>query len=93
MYVYVYMQKIGSVIKLQNSFQERLNVVFSQSLHASLLRPSGSKKLKRAPETGPEKGKTKTTLKRMREFLAANHATGTKRPCPEDQREPLVNKD
>ncbi|KAL7887511.1 hypothetical protein AOLI_G00052320 [Acnodon oligacanthus] len=68
------------VIKLQNSFQESLNVAFSKSLHASLLRPPGSEEQKRAPETELEKKKAKSTLKRMREFLAANSATVSKKP-------------
>ncbi|XP_036439397.1 transcription intermediary factor 1-alpha [Colossoma macropomum] len=72
-----------SVIKLQNSFQERLDVAFSKSLHVSLLRPPGSEGQKRAPETELEKDKANNTLKRMREFLAANSATVSKKPRPE----------
>ncbi|KAL6488502.1 hypothetical protein MHYP_G00022430 [Metynnis hypsauchen] len=76
-----------SVIKLQNSFQERLDVAFSKSIHASLLRPPGSEEQKRAPESELEKDKAKSTLKRMREFLAANSATVSKKPCPESSTE------
>ncbi|XP_017568609.1 E3 ubiquitin-protein ligase TRIM33 [Pygocentrus nattereri] len=75
------------VIKLQNSFQERLDVAFSKSLHASLLRPPGSEEQKRAPESELEKDKAKSTLKRMREFLAASSATVSKKLCPEKSTE------
>lgn len=68
----IYVQKKDLVVKLQSSFQQRLNVSFGNSLHASLLRPLSSADQTGAPETEPDREKVKNTLKRMREFIAAN---------------------
>ncbi|XP_053484514.1 tripartite motif-containing protein 66 isoform X2 [Ictalurus furcatus] len=65
-------KKKDLVVKLQSSFQQRLNVSFGNSLHASLLRPLSSADQTGAPETEPDREKVKNTLKRMREFIAAN---------------------
>ncbi|XP_072535534.1 uncharacterized protein trim33l isoform X2 [Salminus brasiliensis] len=69
-----------SVLRLQNSFKERLDIAFGKSLHASLLRPLSKAKQKGAPETELDKDKAKTTLKKMRQFLAAKSGTVAKRP-------------
>lgn len=78
----IYVQKKDLVVALQSSFQQRLNASFGKSLHASLLRPLSSQDQMGAPETDREK--TKTTLKRMREFLAANCTPAAKKAHSEN---------
>ncbi|XP_022529297.2 transcription intermediary factor 1-alpha [Astyanax mexicanus] len=75
-------KKRDLVIKLQNSFRERLDVTFGKCLHASLLRTLSSEQ-KVAPEPKLDKEKAKSTLKRMRDFLAENSAFVPKRPRTE----------
>ncbi|XP_060777843.1 E3 ubiquitin-protein ligase TRIM33 [Neoarius graeffei] len=75
-------KKKDLVVALQSSFQQRLNASFGKSLHASLLRPLSSQDQMGAPETDREK--TKTTLKRMREFLAANCTPAAKKAHSEN---------
>ncbi|XP_066540251.1 transcription intermediary factor 1-alpha isoform X2 [Hoplias malabaricus] len=72
------LKKRQLILKLQKSFQERLDVAFGTILHASLLKPPGSGGLKGAPETNTDKDKAKNTLKKMREFLAVNSVAAKK---------------
>ncbi|KAF7708517.1 transcription intermediary factor 1-alpha isoform X2 [Silurus meridionalis] len=65
-------KKKDLVVKLQSSFQCRLNVLFGERLHASLLRPLSGTDQTVAPKTKSEQEKAKRTLKRMKEYLAAN---------------------
>ncbi|XP_060726349.1 tripartite motif-containing protein 66 isoform X4 [Tachysurus vachellii] len=67
------------VMNLQSSFQQRLNVSFGKSIHASLLRPLSNGDHMRAPETEPDREKAKNTLKRMKAFLAANYTPVAKK--------------
>ncbi|XP_053350870.1 E3 ubiquitin-protein ligase TRIM33 [Clarias gariepinus] len=72
-------RKKKSLVKLQNSFQQQLTVLFGKSLHASLLKPLSHEDQTGAPEPDLDREKARNTLKRMREFLAVNCAPVAKK--------------
>ncbi|TSK34764.1 E3 ubiquitin-protein ligase TRIM33 [Bagarius yarrelli] len=78
-------KKKDLIAKLQSAFQQRLNVSFGKNLHASLLKPLSSRDQKGAPETDVQRNRAKNTLKRMRDFLAANSSTLAKKAHTEDK--------
>ncbi|XP_048010191.1 transcription intermediary factor 1-alpha isoform X1 [Megalobrama amblycephala] len=69
------------VVKLQESFQQRLNETFGKSLHASLLKHSSSEDPRSTSETETQREKHRNTLKRMREFFMENCGTAGKKSC------------
>ncbi|XP_026855801.2 transcription intermediary factor 1-beta isoform X1 [Electrophorus electricus] len=73
------------VIKLQRSFQERLNITFGESLHASLLKPPSSEDQKGMPEPEVDRNDAKNTLKRMKAFFAANSGAKKRRTARSDK--------
>lgn len=72
---------------MQKYFQRKLSKTFGDALHPSLLKCPSTEDDEVEQDAGDETGKVRETLKRMREFLAANcHLT--KRGCKDEGTEP-----
>ncbi|XP_039535602.1 transcription intermediary factor 1-alpha [Pimephales promelas] len=80
-------ERKNMIVKLQESFQQRLNETFGKSLHASLLKYSSSEDPRSSSETETQKEKHRNTLKRMREFFMENCGITPKKSCADKGKE------
>ncbi|XP_077070571.1 uncharacterized protein trim33l isoform X2 [Siphateles boraxobius] len=82
-------ERKNMIVRLQESFQQKLNETFGKSLHASLLKYSSSEDPRSTSETETEtlREKHRNTLKRMREFFMENCGTTAKKSCTDKGKE------